>query len=174
MIRRAKAPDLDSIMEIYNMIFKQEEEGLVSVGWVRGVYPTRKTILDALGRNDLFVYEDEGKILAVAIINQIQDKTYEKANWDYKVPADRVCVLHTLAVSPKFKGRGIGKEFIKFYEKYARENGWYELRMDTNEKNLKARSLYKSLSYKEIEIVATVFNGIPGVNLVLLEKNLKG
>jgi len=31
--------------------------------------------------------------------------------------------------------------------------------------------MYKKLGYKEIGIVPTVFNGIPGVNLVLMEKN---
>ena len=38
--------------------------------------------------------------------------------------------------------------------------------------NILARALYKKLGYKEIDIVPTVFNGIPGVNLVLLEKHL--
>ena len=32
--------------------------------------------------------------------------------------------------------------------------------------------MYKRLGYQEIGIVPTSFNGIPGVNLVLIEKNL--
>ena len=36
-----------------------------------------------------------------------------------------------------------------------------------------ARRLYARLGYREIGIVPTVFNGIPGVDLVLLEKNLE-
>ena len=38
------------------------------------------------------------------------------------------------------------------------------------DENTNARALYKKLGYKEIAIVPTVFNGIKGVNLVLLEK----
>ena len=35
-----------------------------------------------------------------------------------------------------------------------------------------ARAMYKKHGYDEIGIVPTVFNGIPGINLVLLEKHL--
>ena len=48
----------------------------------------------------------------------------------------------------------------------------HELRLDTNERNDRAREMYRKLGYKEIGIVPTVFNGIPNVNLVLLEKRI--
>jgi ribosomal protein S18 acetylase RimI-like enzyme len=44
--------------------------------------------------------------------------------------------------------------------------------MDTNVRNERARTMYRKLGYKEIAIVPTVFNGIPNVQLVLLEKHL--
>ena len=44
--------------------------------------------------------------------------------------------------------------------------------MDTNAKNTAARTLYQKLGYRESGIVPTVFNGIAGVDLVLLEKKL--
>ncbi|MDD7363387.1 MAG: GNAT family N-acetyltransferase [Firmicutes bacterium] len=173
MIRKAKRADIDGVVEIYDAIHESEEKGTVSVGWIRGVYPTRETALRALKRGDLFVYDDEGDILAAAVINQEQDEAYGKGSWDDEVPDEAVCVLHTLVVSPSCNHRGIGREFVAFYEDYAREHGWYELRMDTNEKNKRARAMYKKLSYREVDIVPTVFNGIRGVNLVLLEKNLR-
>ena len=42
----------------------------------------------------------------------------------------------------------------------------------SNARNVAARGLYKKLGYKEIGIVPTEFNGIPDVQLVLLEKHL--
>lgn len=65
----------------------------------------------------------------------------------------------TLVVSPKENGHGYG-------------TGCRYLRMDTNEKNKAARMLYKKLGYEEIGIVPCKFNGIPGVQLVCLEKKL--
>lgn len=44
--------------------------------------------------------------------------------------------------------------------------------MDTNAKNLRARAMYAALGYRETDIVPCVFNGIPDVMLVHLEKKL--
>ena len=53
-----------------------------------------------------------------------------------------------------------------------RENGCPYLRMDTNARNKTARKLYAGLGYWEAGIMPCVFNGIPGVQLVCLEKKL--
>ena len=55
----------------------------------------------------------------------------------------------------------------------AKENGCKCLRMDTNELNKNARSFYNKLGYSEAGILPCVFNGIPGIRLVMLEKVLK-
>ncbi|MBR2471294.1 MAG: hypothetical protein IKB55_01285, partial [Clostridia bacterium] len=59
-----------------------------------------------------------------------------------------------------------------FYEQYALSQGCPYLRMDTNEKNIRARAMYKKLGFEEIGIVPCDFNGIPGIGLVLFEKKL--
>lgn len=172
MIRKAVSSDLDAVVTIYNEIIQLQEDGAITVGWIRGVYPTRATAEDALRREDLFVIEKDGAILGSAIINQLQVDVYAKAKWRHEVDAEKVWVLHTLTISPKAGGQGLGKQFVEFYERYALERGCCALRMDTNERNHVARKLYKKLGYEEIDIVPTVYNGIPDVNLVLLEKQL--
>lgn len=172
MIRKAVSSDLDAVVTIYNEIIQLQEEGAITVGWIRGVYPTRATAEEALRRKDLFVMEKDGVILGSAIINQIQVDVYAKAKWRHEVDDEKVCVLHTLTISPRAGKRGLGKQFVEFYERYALEHGCCALRMDTNERNHVARKLYKKLGYEEIDIVPTVYNGIPDVNLVLLEKQL--
>lgn len=42
-IRPATADDLPRIEQIYDAIHTAEETGAASVGWARGVYPTRAT-----------------------------------------------------------------------------------------------------------------------------------
>ena len=97
----------------------------------------------------------------------------EKGEWQYPAADNEVMVLHTLIVSVRPGHRGSGKEFLKFYEEYAREHGCRYLRLDTNARNQTAREFYRKHEYREIGIVPTVFNGIPGVDLVLLEKKLQ-
>ena len=81
-------------------------------------------------------------------------------------------VLHTLVVSPTIENRGYGRAFVSFYEDFARKHGCSYLRMDTNQKNTRARQFYKKLGYREVGIVPCTFNGIIGVQLVCLEKKL--
>ena len=173
MIRKANINDIPKIVEIYDKILTNEEKGLITIGWIRGVYPTINSANEALKRGDLFVYENEEKIIqASAVINQSQVDVYIKGNWKNNVTDDKVMVLHTLTVDPSVSHTGIGKKFVEFYENYAKNNNCTELRMDTNEKNVIARKFYKKVGYTEVGIVKTVFNNIPNVNLVLLEKVL--
>ena len=173
-IRKATKNDLDAVARIYDAIHDAEEAGKTTIGWIRDVYPTRSTAEAALDRGDLFVLCDREIILGAAIINQIQVDCYAGAPWQHDAPDDRVCVLHTLVIDPAAAGRGLGTKFVAFYEDHAHLCGCPELRMDTNARNRSARRLYKRLGYREIGTVPTVFNGIPGVDLVLLEKHLEG
>ena len=172
IFRKACKSDIDVIAGIYSDIHTQEEAGRVVIGWDRAIYPTRQTAEQSLQREDLFVAEENGQIVGCAIINQQQVKEYADGNWRFSVPDEEIMVLHTLVISPKAARRGVGSAFVDFYENYAMEHGCRYLRMDTNEKNTVARTLYKKLGYEERGIVPCVFHGITGVGLVLLEKGL--
>ena len=174
-IRKGTGEDISQIERIYDHLLTEEENGRAVIGWVRGVYPTRETALAALEAGELFVLTlEDGTVAAAARINRIQVPEYANAPWRYPdAPADQIMVLHTLVVDPACAGRGCGSAFVKFYETYALENGCPYLRMDTNAKNTKARRLYHNLGYWEAGIVPCVFNGIPDVQLVCLEKVLK-
>ncbi len=169
---KAEEKHIDAIEGIYSRIIDAQEQGRLTVGWQRGVYPTRQTALDALKRGDLFVCVDGGQVVAAAIINRIQVPVYAEVGWLYHAEPDEVMVLHTLVVDPLRAGRGYGTAFVAYYESYAKNNGCPVLRMDTNEKNAAARRLYARLGYREAGIVPCVFNGIKGVGLVCLEKKL--
>lgn len=172
IIRKATSQDIDAIEKIYDRIHDAEDAGKITTGWITGVYPVRATAEAALSRGDLFVYDAEGEIFAAAVINQTQVDVYADCDWKYKADDDKVCVLHTLVVDPTVSGKGIGTSFVAFYEAYAKELGCTALRMDTNARNIAARSLYAKLGYIESGIVPCVFNGIPDVKLVLLEKKV--
>ena len=171
-IRKSLETDIDQIEKIYDRILAEEEAGNATIGWVRGIYPTRITAEESLKRKDLFVMEDDGLIVATAIINQIQVPEYRFAKWKHSVSEEKIMVLHTLIVDPQQKAKGYGKMFVAYYEDYARRENCCELRMDTNVINMRARRMYANLGYDEVGVVDCVFNGISGVKLVCLEKHL--
>ncbi len=172
MIRKATMADLDAITAIYSEIHTEIEAGRAAIGWIREIYPTRETALSSIQNGDMYVLEEDGCILAAARINQHQGPEYNNAQWSFEAAPEDVLVLHTLVVSPKHKGKGVGTAFVAYYEETARRMGCSALRMDTNAVNSAARSLYKKLGYTEACIVPTDFNGIPGVNLVCLDKRV--
>ena len=161
-----------AISAIYDRIHEAEAAGRLTTGWLKGVYPTEATARAALGAGDLFVLEEDGAIVAAARINRIQVPDYAFIPWKYPALDDEVMVLHTLTVDPRCAGRGYGRVFLAFYEAYALDNGCPVLRIDTNAKNLAARTMYARHGYIESGVIPTVFNGIPGVNLVCMEKRL--
>lgn len=173
MIRKASMKDIDEVEKIYLNIHEQEQKGNLTIGWLPGVYPVRDTALKALERDDLFVLEEDGAVKASAIINRIQVPVYADGTWKIPASDDQIMVLHTLVVEPKESGKGSGRAFVEYYEKYARENGCTALRMDTNERNAAARKFYAGQGYWEVGIVPCEFNGIPDVNLVLIEKGVE-
>ena len=172
MIRKATLDDLDAISAIYDAIHDREEAGLAVIGWNRAIYPTRASGEAAILAGEMYVLEEEGRVLAAAKINQKQEESYAEGTWTHDASDSEVLVLHTLVVHPEAVGRGIGTRFVAFYEECAARMACPYLRMDTNARNAAARALYKKLGYIEVSIVPCVFNGIAGVNLVLLEKTL--
>ncbi|MBQ3549014.1 MAG: GNAT family N-acetyltransferase [Oscillospiraceae bacterium] len=171
-IRLATGEDIAPVSAIYEAIHTVEENREKTIGWIRGVYPTEKTARDALAKGELYVMEREGRVVAAAKINQEQGEEYRDCPWQYEAAPEEVLVLHTLVVDPAVKSSGCGTAFVAFYEDLARKMGCPYLRMDTNALNKPARRLYAHLGYREPGIVQCVFNGIPNVDLVCLEKKL--
>lgn len=167
-IKKARLSDVDKAEEIYNELF--DSEAVECTGWIKGVYPTRETLLKALYDDELYVMKNDGEIVGVARIDTNQVDVYKNVSWKYQT--DRAFVLHTLVIRPSEHKKGYASQFVKFYENLAIENGCHVLRMDTNAKNTKARALYKKLGYREAGIVPCIFNGIPDVMLVCLEKKI--
>ena len=171
-IRMAAESDIDAVTEIYDHIHDEEESGRMTIGWQRGVYPVRATAETAVSLGDLFVLEDGGKVLAAGRINQRQVPEYAGADWLYKAADEDIWVLHTLVVEPSANGRGSAGAFLEFYENYAREHGSHVLRIDTHQRKAAARAMSAQHGWREAGIVPCTFNGLPGVQLVCLEKKI--
>ena len=172
MIRMATFGDLCRISDIYERIHEMEQAGRYTTGWIKGVYPTRQTARDAITCGSMYVMERSGTLVAAGKIDHIQPPSYTDINWSIPAVEHEVLVLHTLVVHPDYSGQGIAKTFIRAYENMAAEKGCTCLRIDTNARNTRARSLYKRLGYTERGIIPCCFNGIEGVELVCLEKLL--
>ena len=89
MIRKAVMADLEGVLSLYEEMHDAQEAGLIRTNWIRGVYPSRATALAALERDDLFVTEEGGRIIASGIINQAQLGIYAGAAWEHPLPSEQ-------------------------------------------------------------------------------------
>ena len=86
-IRKGTEADIAAVTGIYDALLTREEQGLLSTGWTRGVYPTEQTARDALAAGTLYVLEDEGRVTAAAKIDQHQMVQYAQCAWEHDAPA---------------------------------------------------------------------------------------
>ena len=58
--------------------------------------------------------------------------------------------VEELFVLPQYRSHGLGREFFAFAEQYAKERGYARIRLEAEEENVRALSLYKRLGYEEM------------------------
>lgn len=171
-IRPATADDLPRIEQIYDAIHTAEEAGTASVGWARGVYPTRATAQAARDDGALFVLTDGGALVAAGRIDKCRCRSTRRCRGNTQRRRSKCSCCTRSSLTRRPAGHGYGTQFVRFYARRARALGCTVLRIDTNAKNAAARRLYARLGFREAAIVPCTFNGIAGVELVCLEKRL--
>ncbi len=87
-----------------------------------------------------YILETGGKIVGFGLTA----KTYSRE------AGGKVLWLEELFVLPEYRSCGLGKEFFEMAEAEARENGYARIRLEVEEENIRARSLYERLGYQSL------------------------
>jgi len=135
IIRRAFLIDIPSIMQ------------LIAAGNFQWdyTYPNAQAFEKDVVLNRLWVAEENESIAGVAAITTDQEPEYADAGWDITEPA---IVTHRLAVSDKYRGKGVATALLLQAETIAHERGIKTLRIDTNTANALAQLLFTKLGYR--------------------------
>ncbi|WP_102029330.1 GNAT family N-acetyltransferase [Salirhabdus sp. Marseille-P4669] len=146
MIRHAEYKDLSKIMEIENQSREiMQKEG--NEQWDES-YPLAAHYEGDIKESNLFVYEEDNRILGVACISNYGHQEYNDINWTYNGPY--YCIKR-LAVDPKTRGKGIALKFYQAAEEIALENGVHLIRTDTYSKNKGAVKLFEKANYEFVQ-----------------------
>ncbi len=172
VIRKATMEDVAGAAACYEALFDLEDVQGTTTNWQRGVYPTYETARSSAEEGILYVYEEDGEILASMRINHEQPEAYAEADWKYPAEGDEVMVIHTLCVHPKAAGKGIGLAMFQYGVEHGKEMGYKVFRWDTFEGNKPACSLYKKLGHEVVAVVETLFEGAIPEKLNLYEMPL--
>ncbi len=175
MIRKATWRDIDKIELLYREILSHEAKNGSFSNWVMDVYPTRQTAIDGFEDGNLYVYEQNGEILGSIILNHIQPDVYGKIDWKYSSDnKEDFLVIHTLSVSPRAKGKGLGRKLVEFAFEKAEEMGCVSVRLDTFAENIPAATLYRNSGFRYAGTAFSVLNGVIPEMQIFFEKEIIG
>lgn len=143
-IKKAEKSDADKIMEVINnAVTDMEAEGIHQ--W-DSIYPNINVINNDIDEGNLYAYMDKGIIKGIIVLNEFQDEEYKLVKWQQD--QGEALVIHRLCIDPEFKGRGLARSFIKFAEKFGRDNNYHTIRLDAFSENKHALNLYKKNGYQ--------------------------
>ncbi|CAH2213235.1 GNAT family N-acetyltransferase [Tepidibacter aestuarii] len=149
LIRKALIEDLNNIMNIIaNAINDMESKGIYQ--W-DNTYPNEKIFSNDIFKNNLYLYVDKNIIHGIIVLNEHQEDEYESLKWKY-ISGNHL-IVHRLCVDPKYQGKGVAKDLMKFAEKYAKENNYESIRLDAFSQNERACKLYENFGYNKVGIV---------------------
>ena len=110
------------------------------------LYPNSAVIAADIAAGDLWVGEEDGKLLCTFAMNTDCEEEYDACSWKY--PDEPFIVVHRLAVNPGFRRKGVARNAMKFAESNAKEKGIRTIRLDTFCENYAAATFYESLGFK--------------------------
>jgi GNAT superfamily N-acetyltransferase len=142
--RRAEISDREEVWEILQQgILRRKLEG--SSQWQDG-YPNLQTIDNDIENGFGVVFCVEEKIAAYAAFIFENEPAYEviEGKWlsDYSY-----LVIHRVAVSKCFLGKGLATEIFKNAENIAETKNYFSIRVDTNFDNHAMLKILKKLKY---------------------------
>lgn len=143
MIKKATEKDLENIAALYDKVIDYQNANGGYMSWIKGVYPTKQTAIDAHSADTLYVYEEHGKIEGSVILDCDQPSEYEGISWRTGDIRKSALVIHTLCVDPAYMGLGIASEMLSFAKELASSLDCASIRLATNSKNSIAINLYE-------------------------------
>lgn len=142
--RLGKLEDIEAITALIQEAIKEmEKHGIYQ--W-DGLYPTAEDFEADIKKENLYVAEENGKIIALYVISGESDEAYNNAEWKY--PRETSLVLHRFCVSPGFQNKDIGKKVLVKIESQIKSMGYDSVRLDVFTKNPYAQKLYRNNGYE--------------------------
>lgn len=135
-------------LEIIFTIFKDCRTSLESRNifqWTDN-YPKLEHIAQDIRSGNLYsLIHDDGKVLGVVAVNELQDDEYSTLDWQDK--KGKCLVIHRLAVAPQYQRQGFAAMLMNFAEAYAAANSYTSIRLDAYSGNKDSLRFYEKRGY---------------------------
>lgn len=161
LIEKGTINDIDELEILYDDLNDYLESHVNHAGWIKGIYPIRKTAIEGIDEDNLFVLRREGVIAGSVILNHVPEKAYEEVIWAVDAAYKDIIVIHTLVVHPHFMEKGIASQLMDFAKEYSITHSFKSIRLDVSIDNKPAIKLYEKCGYKYVGTVDLGLNYPP-------------
>lgn len=146
MIRKSKPKDLNEIKKLTEACAKKLQQQNV-FQWNEN-YPSREKLQNDIEKEELFVYENENRIIAIIVLTPKMDEVYRDIEW--LTATGNNLYVHRLATHPDFWGNGYAREMMDFAEEFAKSHNFTSIRLDTFSKNKRNQKFYENRGYQRL------------------------
>ena len=146
MIRKAKLSEIPEILTITRACAKHmEHRGIFQ--WNEH-YPSHEAFEKDVQRSELYVYQNQGKIIAGIVISTLMDEEYTTVDW--LTENGNNIYIHRLFVHPDFQAKGYAQKLMDFAENHAKTNAFESVRLDTFSQNARNQRFYETRGYQKL------------------------
>lgn len=145
ILRKAQIPEAEIIWQILQQaIERRRKDG--SNQWQDG-YPNLEVVKTDISLGKGYVLEIDNAIAAYAALVFNDEPAYNEIIGDW-LTNDDFLVIHRVAVSNDFLGKGIAVLLFQKLEEFAKENQVFSIKVDTNFDNLAMLHILEKLDYQ--------------------------
>ena len=152
-IIQAMPGDLQNAVKFYCELITSMREREFRPDWKMGIYPTEQILLDAIIKKTMYFTYFENILAGIMILNRNYPPEYETVKWQTDAEKSEIMIIHALAVSAVYQGKGIAKQMVAAAVEISKQNKAKTIRLDVLEKNIPAAKLYLSAGFKYIDSV---------------------
>ena len=146
LMRAAKISEIPDILKITNACATQMSENGIHQ-WNEH-YPSKAAFENDIKRNELFVLENNSKIIGTIVISTFMDHEYLPITW--LTPNQNNIYIHRLCVHPEQQGKGFANKMMDYAEAYARKENFNSVRLDTFSQNQRNQKFYQARGYQKL------------------------
>ena len=144
ILRKAEPNDQETIWEILQQAILRRKNDWSSQ-WQDG-YPNSDTVRTDIENEFGYLLEIDGEIAAYSALIFNNEPAYENIEGKW-LSDDDFFVVHRVAVSDQFLGKGIATKLFLEIENFAKQKQVFSIKVDTNFDNLAMLKILKKLNY---------------------------
>ena len=147
-LNRVTIEDYESIIAFYDDVTERTPDMAVYARWSKRNHPTLEGIKAYIEEGSMYLYKEGNVIIGAVAVTMYQGENYHAIEWSQQVADDKAAVIHILAVSPDYQGKGIGSEMVREAINLAKEKGMQAIRLDALASNTPAHRMYERLGFE--------------------------